>query len=161
MLLKEKERKFLDFIQLLKNYGWKTSDLEKPEPENEKLYFKAFVPKEGNKFINVSTQKDIPNAMVLETIGNLPISEDKANKIPEITRRIFINTVQRDIAILNLLLINDFPGMGAQKLLFLDSIVNHQYIFDVLSSFINAMHLIEIRFQEIQVEYADIFNNLA
>lgn len=159
MSLETKEKFFINLIELLNKHEWKTSKVNKLL-ESEKLYFKAFPPGEQNKFITIFTTKTISNAMIFETIGNLDIPKEKVANFPDIIRRKYINTIRKDIAILNLLPINEFPGIGAQKLLFFSALENPQYIFDVLNNFINTMHLIIIRYEELKEEYSDVFNNL-
>ena len=155
--LENKEKVFIDLSQLLNNHEWKTSEITK-DTESEKIYFKTFPPAEKVKFITIFSIKTTTNAMIFETMGNLDISKEKITNFPEVVRQKYINTIRKDIAILNLLPIDDFPGIGAQKLLFFSSLQNPQYIFDVLNNFINTLRLIEIRFQELKEEYADIFD---
>lgn len=156
MTYKGKES-LLELIPLLNAIEWKTSELDELDTG---WSFKAYIPNENNVFLNISLSKKIPNVVEFKFLGTLPGFKDDSPDFPNRIRQDFVNSFQKDVSILNLLVVDNFPTIGIQKLIFFDHLNNSQYIYDTLIDFINAISLMRIRYRALREDYTDVFENL-
>lgn len=145
-------------MDLFKSIGWQVRDVRGLDTTNiEQFYAKAFLPNDTNNFLNIKTNKDLRGFLFEFKISHSNEVIKNIESFKDVVFGVFIPNLIKDISSLGLSITHSFPIISVKKLIVINESRDPQYIVDSLNDFMNASHIINDRYYELEQEYLDIY----